>query len=47
MLSPKLIYVVLAATAAFGLCACETVTVKTDSAHDIISGRLPYLRLRQ
>src|SRR5277367_5973233 len=35
MFSPKLIHVVLAATAAFGLCACETVTVKTDSAHDI------------
>ena len=35
MLSPKLIHVVLAATAAFGLCACETVTVRTDSAHDI------------
>jgi hypothetical protein len=35
MLSPKLIHVVLATTAAFGLCACETVTVKTDSAHDI------------
>ncbi len=35
MLSPKLIHVVIATTAAFGLCACETVTVRTDSAHDI------------
>ena len=35
MLSPKLIHVVIATTAAFGLSACETVTVRTDSAHDI------------
>jgi Domain of unknown function (DUF4136) len=35
MSSPKLIHVVLATAAALGLCACETVTVRTDSAHDI------------
>jgi hypothetical protein len=35
MLNPKLIHWVVAGTAAFGLAACETVTVRTDSAHDI------------
>jgi Domain of unknown function (DUF4136) len=35
MLNPKLIHLVFVGTAAFGLAACETVTVRTDSAHDI------------
>jgi hypothetical protein len=35
MLNPRIIHLLLAGAAAFGLAACETVTVRTDSAHDI------------
>jgi hypothetical protein len=35
MLNPKFIHLVLVGTAAFSLAACETVTVRTDAAHDI------------
>ena len=35
MLNPKILRLALAAAAAFALAECETVTVRTDSAHDI------------